>query len=598
MRFFDGIKVHVLPFNQVKLFSDIKKDVGDTPVWMQQEYIRRAEELSLDVIPVLPASRFCDYYNNGNRTRYQELSAQRRNRLVNLAMAEYFEKKGRFLTEVIDLIWATCEETTWVMPAHNVSKDFSFRTKPLLDQFGDDIVFVDLGSAAIASTLSWVWYLLGCRIEKEIPDIIHDRLMFELNRRIIKPYLKYDMRWITVFINNWDPYIVSHLLTVTALMVEDQQTREALVRRSMDFLDIFTDTYHNDGGCDEGPGYWGMAGASWFDSLELLYDLTGGDIDFFDNEFCRRVGEYIMHVSVDGEYFVNFADASAKFKLNYSFVHHFGSRVHSRAMQDFAARYVNHKLPLGSPTSLTYRNIKSLVSDEIEQMNDYTPPKSHFYDGLQVAVMRSEKVYAAIKGGHNDESHNHNDIGNFVVYFGSKPWIIDAGVDTYTAATFDPELRYTHWFMQSGWHNVPQIGGHSQHQGREYKADAFTFDENAMTAKVSYAGAYEEGTDVKTCTREFSLYENKITIHDRIVCFEPNEVRWVFLVPDEPKITENGFILYGHKLVADCPVEVRIEPTPALGSGLLGNAWQREHLYRVTITPEKKPEYSVLFEIE
>ncbi|HOP11045.1 MAG TPA: heparinase II/III family protein [Oscillospiraceae bacterium] len=598
MRFFDDVKYRVLPFQEVKIFSDIQKNPGDIPEWMHQTYIKRAEELTSDVIPVLPASIYCDYYNNGNRTRYQDLSAQRRNRLANLAMAEYIEKKGRFLNEIIDLIWATCEETTWVMPAHNVSKDFSFRTKPLLDQFGDDIVFVDLGSVAIASALSWVWHLLGDRIEKEIPDIIHDRLMFELNRRIIKPYLKYEMRWITHFVNNWDPYIVSHMLTITALMVKDQPTREALVRRSMDFLDIFTETYHDDGGCDEGPGYWGMAGASWFDSLELLYDLTGGDIDFFDNDFCRRVGEYLMHVSVDGKYFVNFADASVKIKANYAFIHHFGSRVHSQALQDFAAKYIDNRLLLGSPTSLTYRNIRTLVSGDIAQKNDYTPPKTHYFDGLQVAVMRGDTVYTAIKGGHNDESHNHNDIGNFVVYFENKPWMIDAGVDTYTAATFDPKRRYGHWFMQSGWHNVPQIGGHSQHQGREYKADSFSFDDNTMTAKVSYAGAYEAGTDVKTCTREFGLHGNKITIRDHIACSEPNEVCWVFMVPDKPEIIENGFALDGHKLTVNCPAGISIEAAPALGDGLLSNSWEREYLYRVKITPEKKAEYSVSFEIE
>ena len=75
----------------------------------------------------------------------------------------------------------------------------------------------------------------------------------------------------------------------------------------------------------------------------------------------------------------------------------------------------------------------------------------------------------AVKGGHNGEHHNHNDVGSFVVASDGVPVIVDAGRPTYTAQTFGPD-RYAIWTMQSGWHNVPVIGGREQLPGAAHAA--------------------------------------------------------------------------------------------------------------------------------
>ena len=78
--------------------------------------------------------------------------------------------------------------------------------------------------------------------------------------------------------------------------------------------------------------------------------------------------------------------------------------------------------------------------------------------------------YLAAKGGHNAESHNHNDVGNFIVYADGRPVLIDAGVGTYTAKTFSPQ-RYEIWTMQSAYHNLPTINGFLQKDGRQFRAE-------------------------------------------------------------------------------------------------------------------------------
>jgi len=598
MKFFEHANYRVLPFKEYKLFSDLNKTPADIPAAKQKVLIERAKQMAGKTIPVLPASLYREFTINGNRTNFQALYFERRERLIALTFGELFEKKSVYITEIIDLIWAICEETSWVIPAHNVAKDQSLLSKPLPDVFDDNIVAIDLFSAATGATLAWVFYLIGDRIDTEIPEIIRERVEYELNRRIIKPYLTYTMRWITEFVNNWTPWIVSNVLSVTALTVRDTAAREAVVKRSLEFLDIFTETYDDDGGCDEGAGYWVAAGAAWLDALEQLYDMTGGDINIFGHEFTRRVGEYIMNVNIGGKKFVTFADAH--FKLNsfdFGVVYRYGKRVNSERLKSFAAEHLDNETVIteSNLNFFMYRFVKNLVQ-KIEPPTGYIPPETAYYDGMQLGVMRGKHLFTAFKGGHNNESHNHNDVGSFIVYFDEEPWLIDVGVGTYTRDTFS-ENRYKIWTMQSSWHNLPEIDGETQHNGGEYKADKFTFDEDKKTAFVSYPDAYEKGADVKVCTREWIFDGDVLIVKDYIVCENPTEVCWNFMLRDKPELTESGFSLNGHTLAADIPIKIIVE-SKELNDESLKKDWNRDYLYRVKIITENKKEHLIAFEIQ
>ncbi len=102
-------------------------------------------------------------------------------------------------------------------------------------------------------------------------------------------------------------------------------------------------------------------------------------------------------------------------------------------------------------------------------------PAGSWFEGIQVKTARQragscEGFFMAVNGGHNDESHNHNDVGGFVAYLEGEPLIVDVGVPTYTSRTFDPEHRYQQWPMQSAFHNLPTIGGRQQAAGPAYRA--------------------------------------------------------------------------------------------------------------------------------
>jgi hypothetical protein len=153
---------------------------------------------------------------------------------------------------------------------------------------------------------------------------------------------------------------------------------------------------------------------------------------------------------------------------------------------------------------------------EIMQAESREPLISDFYlPDLQVCGARdaegsSEGFFFAAKGGHNQESHNHNDVGNFILYYNGQPAIIDVGVGTYTRKTFSSQ-RYEIWTMQSQYHNAPTINGVQQKPGKQYSAKNVAFDKkpNELRFQADVAGAYPEEAMVENWYRTFSFKRGK-----------------------------------------------------------------------------------------
>ena len=195
-------------------------------------YAGQASALAGRPIPPLTARMYAEYFNSGDRQIFEKAYFDRRTTLFSLAVCECLENQGRFIPDIEDLIWAICEETTWVVPAHlyqNSLGDGKPRplAQPLLAKS-----YIDLFAAETASMLSWVSYLLGSRLKAEIVSRLED----EIATRILDVYVAHpEMGW-TGFnegraLNNWTPWIYSNLLAVALLNVEDAGKREALVPR-------------------------------------------------------------------------------------------------------------------------------------------------------------------------------------------------------------------------------------------------------------------------------------------------------------------------------------------------------------------------------
>jgi hypothetical protein len=482
-----------------------RKGWEQVPDELKKDYIRNAEKLLGASWGELKASEFMQFKRTGNRTVFEAITFERRNKLNVLVLGELFENKGRFTDDIINGIWIICEESWWGVPAHNGNRNNKEPLPNILDSY------VDLFDAETGAALAWTYYLLKEKLDAVSPYITQ-RMLTELERRILIPCIKNDFNWMGVHgesLNNWTPWICSNWMTVALLCDKDANRRLDAVYKAMQSVDRFVNPYPADGGCDEGPGYWDRAGASLFDCLELLDLASAGKIRIYDQPLVKNMGNYIYKAHIADNYYVNFADAGAIVHPSAALVYRYGKSILDDTMQQFgiylADRYQFGKKASGGSLG---RQLPALFNLQ-ELKGEAKAPllRDVWLPDLQVAIARAragsaEGLYVAIKGGHNSESHNHNDIGNFIVYADGKPVLIDVGVEAYTAKTFSSQ-RYEIWTMQSAYHNLPTINGVQQAPGRNYAADKVSYSSTDKKAVFSLdiAKAYPEAAKLASWKR-------------------------------------------------------------------------------------------------
>ena len=521
--------------------------------------------------PVLPATLFLEYARIGNRSNYEGVRSGRRNRLRELVVAECFEAQGRFLDEIANGIWLTCEETYWGVPAHvgvqKAGSGLPDAAEPTVDLFAADT----------GSLLAWTEYLLGARLDKVSP-LVRPRIRLEINRRILTPcFDRVDFWWMGLdprgarSMNNWNPWINSNWLTCVLLMESDPARRNATVHKILRSLDRFLDSYHDDGGCDEGPGYWNHAGGSLFECLELLRSASGGAIDFYSQPLVREIGRYIYRAHIGGDYFVNFADASARVAIQAGLVFRYGRRIGDAKMQALGA-YAAAQQAKGAGgahtgTGSIARQLDALFDLDVIRAAPAAAPhvRDAWLPGTQIFVARAEEgssrgLYLAAQGGHNAESHNHNDVGNFIVYADGRPAIIDAGVETYTAKTFSSR-RYEIWTMQSAYHNLPTVNGVMQGAGRQFAArnPGCRADDAAAEFRLDIAGAYPPEAGIETWVRTLRLdrRNNQVEITEDFRLNKPaDRIELTLMTPADVSTAAPGELVLTGGLLG--PIRVKV----------------------------------------
>jgi len=477
----------------------------------RQEHIERGERALGKQWPLLPATLFLEFARIGNRRNFENPYFERRNRLCDLVLAECMEGRGRFIDEIVNGIWLILEESSWALPAH-LGHQQAGRGLPDIRE-----PQVALFSCETAALLAWTNYLLGARLD-EVSPLIRPRLVLETRQRILSPaFQRDDWPWMgfgSGWVNNWNPWCNSNLIAAFLLLEEDQGRLAAAIHKILRSLDIFLGSYHPDGGCDEGPGYWNRAGGSLFDCLELLRSATAGKIDVYHEPLVQQIGRYIYRAHIHDRYYINFADASAKVSIADDLVYRYGKRIGDEHLTALGAWAAQRRMT-GNPgvSGSIGRRLPALANLVGIRAASAGQPllRDAWLDGIQVMAARSvqgsaEGLYLAAKGGHNDESHNHNDVGNFIVYMDGRPAIIDAGVGTYTAKTFSSR-RYEIWTMQSAYHNLPTINGVLQQDGREFAASDVKYRAGKSFAELSLdiAGAYPAAAGVGSWKRTLRL---------------------------------------------------------------------------------------------
>ena len=556
---------------------------------MGKEYVSAALALSQQDWAVLPAWRYMDFQKNGNRSRYEAAYFERRDRLITFLLAECFEGQGRFMEGIVNGLWAILEETTWVLPAHN-----DHYPKPLTHPALGNVeaqTYIDLFAAETGAEVAAVYSIMKGPLDG-ISPLICRRCELELNKRVMAPYLAVDdmfwMGFIVDTVNNWNPWINSNIALTFLLTEKNEERRLRAVQKTMRSTQRFLDGYAPDGGCDEGPGYFGVAGACYLDLCEMLFEATGGRMDLFAQPLTRAIAGYQYTAHISGHSFTNYADAHCRIGVNGRQFIRLADKLDAPELYAFGAwqEAIRTEFSGKSRVSVIYRLIKGLFTPIPDPKPAYRAVLSHYYPGIQVCMGREtadsdEGLFFSAKGGCNEESHNHNDVGTFLLYKDGEGVVVDAGVGTYSKKTFSAQ-RYEIWSMRSFFHNVPLSHGSDQKNGRQYAARdvSFTDDGRILTFSLDISPAYPSASPILRFFT-FDRERARLTLEDRGEALEEH-----FLLPDAPALSR-GEAALSHGVVLHFDPDVlsaSVQEVP-IDDEVMRMEWGRDKFYLLALVP-------------
>lgn len=468
--------------------------------------LKDAEAASGRSWSVIRAEDYRQFSITGNRADFEALYFSRRRMLNDLVLGELVEGEGRFLSSIVDGVMLICEESGWPLPAHNSYERGGVR-HPLPDV---ERPVIDLFAAETGALLATVAALLGGALDKVSPTV-RRRIKYEVRARILTPYLATHFWWMgngAERMNNWTAWITQNVLLAAFSLDATDDLKRRVVEKALGSLDCFIKDYAEDGACEEGVVYYRHAALCLFGSMTILDTVAPGSMSaIWAAPKIRNMAEYILNMHVDGRYYFNFADSAAVIDPCTVREYLFGKAVGSDALAAFAAgdRAISKTPHLPEEWNLWYR-IQELLTDVPLPESAAQAAADASYPGIGLYIARDERFALAVKGGNNGESHNHNDVGSVTLYKDGQPFLIDVGVETYTARTFS-NRRYEIWTMQSAFHNLPTFGEVMQSDGAAFTARDMRaeFSPEAADISLDIAAAYPEEAKLRAYRRTVSL---------------------------------------------------------------------------------------------
>lgn len=574
---------HLRPWRPYPPVAD-RRYWGRVPRETREHLLAQTAPVSQRPWPLLTATAYARFNADGDRQVYERPYIARRDKLA-AAVITAVLTGDTSTPDITDGVWLLCEETTWCLPAHQPGADLPDPDNP----------HVDLFAAETAALLAWTALLTG---EHEA------RIRREVKIRVLDPYRSRDDWWWLGLgdradLNNWTPWIHANLL-ISSLLLDDQPHSTA--NRAVAALDRYLDVVPDDGGCDEGASYWWRAGASLFECLQTLAEACGSDFGAFRLPKVRAIARYPMAAHIAGDVHVNFADGPIRPPgmvphLLYRFAARTGDsqvQQHARAMRR------EHASSLVTGPNGSLGRVLAAVTDEEWAAAPpalFPAPLQSWLPATGVLTAREREgdtagLFLAAKAGHNDESHNHNDVGSFLIAHNGRPLLIDPGAGTYTRQTFGPD-RYQIWTMQSSWHNTPAPAGHLQAAGRAHRATGVSAALTATAAELALdlAAAYPAAAGVRFWRRTLRLDRSAplISVQDSWELSQESQRTACYLItPEEPRVAgttitlPSGLVIDVDAAVADTSADRISVERRDLDDPQLRAIWG-EHLYRIIL---------------
>lgn len=445
--------------------------------------------------PALTAEMFTDYASH----LYKKEAKKRRIALSALALSEYLEKKGRFMTDIINGIWVICEETTWNMPDDTgVLKDI-------------ETPKFDTHSSRTASLLSTLLNLFS----KDLPDAVKKRITYEVKRRCLLPFLE---------ARNHTPENVSYTLISCIFTEPDEDRRRMICDRVIELLENFLEDYSADSGKAKSEQSLYIWSAYLYDILEMLYCATDNKLAVFSEEKIMLAAKsiYKSYLGSGG-----FSEKSTD--RDGARIYLFGKRMDYRKLMDFgASEYIKNDDKILKDSQNLFHKLYSVkhASEIIDYGDNFDSEECGYIDSMDIFIRKTKGFSVAVKGG-------LSSAGNLMVYLENEPYVVDLEKS----------------------HNLPVINGFTQFSNTR-RASCVKL-ENGL--KIDLSETYPKDAGIIKWVRSVEAEERYVIISDEYELSRNDEIKLTLLMKEKPILSGDRIIIGQGQILWEGNLSLRVE---------------------------------------
>ena len=485
-----------------------------------EELLDDAEEERGAPVPALPATMSLEWVEDGSRT-YQGPSRTRIGRLSTFALAECFEREGRYLDDVLDYAWAFCEQAGWAYPTNF---DDGELVEGLPVEAPPEDRYVDIRKCETALLLAEIDHVLG--------DLLHpalrERIRVETDRRLFRPYeAREDFHWYDPPAHNKNAVCNNRTLSAAMYLLDDTERLAGMIEKGARSLGHYLAGFDHDGATAEGVGYWSYGFRHYVMLAAQIEARTDGALSLRSPPVVEEIARFPMRVELSPGRYPPFSDGRERVSATPSTHCWLGDRLD---IPWFVARGLD-ALDGRSSYGGFPRELRDLAWCAREPpTGNPTPPTRAFFPGHQWWIAREDPadpdaLVVAAKGGYNDEPHNHNDCGTFVVDTNRELLLTDLGAPSYQQYHGG---RYDALPARSLGHSVPYVNGCEQAPGESAASSVVDRVESASRDAVTYelADCYPSDAQLASLRRSIALERDgpRVLVEDQAT-FDPEASR-------------------------------------------------------------------------
>lgn len=521
----------------------IEKILGNSSLKPYIESInKKADEFHILGYKPLTYNLLSLYYDTGDRSRYEEVYFTRRGYLSTFALRVWLYKKKSDIKILEDLIWSICDEYTWSLPAH-------------MDI--DKPITIDLFASETAYALSEILFML----QDYLSELVIKRGIEEVQRRVLQPFYTTEEKfpWEEME-NNWCAVCAGSIGATAIYLEKNSKIRDSILKKIEPTLDNFINSFEKDGTCLEGLSYWTYGISFYVSYSDLLKQYTNGKIDLLATDKFKKIAAFQEKCYMDNGLTISISDGNRRDKYRLGLTYYLADKFKDLKIppNDSVANFNS------DPCYRWCEGIKDLIWGTIykkEELNKrIKTPTYHILRDAQWLICKNIGSYSMVaKGGHNDEPHNHNDVGSFILYKNGEVMLTDLGAGLYTKDYFN-ENRYTIFCNQSASHSVPIFNGNGQKNGLIYRAENTSF-ENRGELNLDIGNAYDS-KELKSLNRSVKIDNSGLVLQDSYtISSYPQNATERFITQLKPYIEENKVIIKGEKetLIIE-PLDIKLQP--------------------------------------